>query len=258
MDQVIRTELAEGVLRIEIDRPEKKNAFNAGVYRDLSEALAWSERDPRIRVLLLHGQTGIFSAGHEIQEFSASTPERAAQLDPIMAFMRQISGATKPIVAAVDGHAIGVGATLLLHCDLVYASHEACFQFPFVNLGLCPEFGSSYTLLRLAGHQRASELLMLGEFFSVELAREIGLVNDIVDASSLLEFAMARAHRLSLQPAASIRLTKQLLKAHDAEIVARTIEHEMTCFVGRTRAPEVAEAVAAFTERRKPDFSRFS
>jgi len=256
--QFVITELVEGVLRVEIRRPEKKNAFNATIYRELCEALVRCDQDPAVRVLLLHGQPGIFSAGHEVQGFSGSQSELEAADNPVMAFMRGVSTAEKPIVAAVDGYAIGVGATLLLHCDLVFASPNARFQFPFVNLGLCPELGSSLILPRLAGHQRASELLLLGEPFPAEIARELGLVNSIVESNALLDLAMTRARTLARQPAASVRLTKSMLKKHDAERVASTIEQEVANFIERTRSAEAAEAVTAFLEKRKPDFSSFS
>jgi enoyl-CoA hydratase/carnithine racemase len=171
--------------------------------------------------------------------------------------MNAISRAQKPIVAAVSGLAVGIGTTMLLHCDLVYAGANTKFSVPFVNLGLCPEAGSSFLLPLLAGHRRASELLLLGESFTAEKAKEIGLVNAVCDDTEVLHLAMEQARKLAAQPPASVRLTKAMLKKANAEIVSQTISDEGRLLMKRLKSPEAAEAFKAFFERRKPDFSGF-
>ncbi len=161
------------------------------------------------------------------------------------------------MVAAVGGIAVGVGTTMLLHFDLVYAGESAQFRLPFVNLGLCPEAASSFLLPRLIGHQHASELLLLGEPFSAAKAREIGLVNAVYPDSELIDNALAQAQKLAHQPPASVRLTKALLKRSISEDIADTMAEEMTVFFRTARFGECAEALSAFFERRKPDFSSF-
>jgi len=175
----------------------------------------------------------------------------------VFILLQKLLYASKPIVAAVSGPAVGIGTTMLLHCDLVYADNTARFRLPFVSLGLCPEAGSSVLLPMLAGYHRAAELLLLGEVFDVATARDIGLVNSIVPAAELQEYALGRARQLAAQPPASVRLTKALMKHAQKSTVAEAMTRESGHFVQRLHSPEAKEAMSAFMEKRLPDFSRF-
>ena len=243
------------VLRIQFARAEKKNAITAAMYQALADALREAERDDNVRVAVVHGAPDVYTAGNDLQDFLASPP-RAADA-PVFQFLSAIRDFPKPLVAAVSGLAVGIGTTMLLHCDLVYCAPGTRFSMPFVNLGLCPEAGSSFLLPRLAGYQRAAELLMLGEPFVAETAMEIGLVNAIVASDLLLGVAMAAAQKLAAKPAASLRETKMLLKKGIDEAVRAAMQAESEGFRARLRSPEAREAFAAFIEKRAPDFSRF-
>jgi enoyl-CoA hydratase/carnithine racemase len=252
----IISERSDGVLRIEIRRPEKKNALTAPMYAALAEVMEQADRDDAVRVLLIHGQPAAFTAGNDLGEFLNDPPVSADA--PVFRFVNSLRTLEKPLVAAVNGIAVGVGTTLLLHCDLAYCGTSARFQLPFVNLGLCPEAASSLLLPRLVGHVRASEILLLGESFDAAMAREIGLVNEVLDDDAVLGRAIDRAAQLARQPAAAVRLTKRLLKAADAALVRRTMEDEAAQFKLRLSSPEAKEAFAAFFAKRKPDFSPFN
>ncbi len=243
------------IARIELSRPEKKNAITAEMYAQLAEALAAADADAGARVILLSGSKDCFTAGNDLADFLERPP--AGTGSPTWRFFEVLPSLAKPVVAAVGGPAIGIGTTLLLHCDLVYASSAARFQLPFVPLGIVPEFGSTYLLPLLAGYQRAAELLLLGEPFDAEKAREVGLVSKIVPPEGLIAAAEQAAARLAELPPESLRLTKRLLKAAHAEAVRRTIGEEGRIFRERLDSPEAKEALRAFLEKRKPDFSRF-
>jgi enoyl-CoA hydratase/carnithine racemase len=202
------TEYQEGVLRIAMNRPEKKNALTITMYSTLTDSIQRAEKDPKVHVILIHGTGGCFTSGNDLKDFLDFPPEDESS--PVFAFMAAISRAEKPIIAAVSGLAVGIGTTMLLHCDLVYAEKKSKFLLPFVNLGLCPEAGSSFLLPLLAGYQRAAELLLLGEPFSAEKAKEIGLVNKICDDSQVLNYAIEQARKLAAQPQTSVRLTKAM------------------------------------------------
>jgi enoyl-CoA hydratase/carnithine racemase len=254
MDQII-TENRDGILRIEINRPEKKNALTAAMYQALADAIKAAEADARVRVMLIQGKADLFTSGNDLQDFLDHPPRDEQQ--PVFRFLYGISQAQKPIVAAVAGAAVGIGTTMLLHCDLVYAAPNARLQLPFVNLGLVPEAASSLLLPALAGYQRAAELLLLGEPFSAQKGKEIGIVTEVVPEGELLDFAMAQAKKLAQKPAASLRLSKQLMKQGQAQAVAQRIRLESEHFGERLESPEAKEAFSAFLEKRKPDFSRF-
>lgn len=253
--QPIETFYQAGVLRIGINRPEKKNALSLAMYDAMAEAIAGAEADARVRVLLLHGTRDCFTSGNDLGDFVKSPPR--GEDSPVFRFLKAISGAQKPIVAAVNGPAVGVGTTLLLHCDLVYAGESALFQMPFVNLGLCPEAGSSFLLPRLVGHQRASEMLLLGEPFGADRAREVGLVNEVFPDGKMLQRAVAQAQKLAERPPSAVRLAKALLKDSQAALVNQVLSKEGAHFIARLSTPEAAEALGAFFEKRRPDFSRF-
>lgn len=255
-EELVRTELREGVLTLLLNRPDKKNALNMAMYGALDAALGEADRDDGVRSVLISGSGGTFTSGNDLADFLDAS--FLAGDSPVMGFLTTLFRARKPIIAAVEGMAIGVGVTMLLHCDLVYAGEGAQFQMPFVNLGLCPEAGSTLLLPRLMGHQRAAELLLLGAPFSAAEAREAGVVNRLVPDGRVLDAARAVAVQLAAQPAAAVRMTKALLKREYADALYETALHEVDCFSERLRSPEAAEALQAFRERRKPDFSRFS
>jgi len=244
-----------GILRIQLNRPEKRNALTFAMYQRMADALIQADQDDSVRVVLLTGTEDCFCSGNDLFDFRSISMGKERLRNP---FVPAISGAQKPIVAAVSGVAIGIGTTMLLHCDLVYAGSKALFQLPFVNLGLCPELGSSVLLPLLMGHQRAAELLLLGAPFSAETAHEVGIVNLVCPEEQLMTTALDSARKLAAQPSSSVRLTKALLKRGREAVVRTAIEEESSHFGKRLVSPEAREAFQAFAERRKPDFSRFT
>jgi enoyl-CoA hydratase/carnithine racemase len=255
MSQDILVSLADRVQRIQLNRPEKKNAITSAMYDAMRETIAASNDDKRVRVVFIHGQPDCFTAGNDLADFQDL--ERMRRERPAMKFLEVISTAVKPIVAAVNGSAVGIGTTMLLHCDLVYAGQSTRFQTPFVSLGLNPEGSSSYALARMAGHVQAAELLLLGERFSAEHAKAIGLINAVLPDAELFPYAEAKIAQLAAQPASAIRSTKALMRRWNADRVKEILAAESEAFGERLASPEFAEAARAFFERRKPDFSRF-
>jgi len=255
-DAHVVTSVQGGVLRVELRRPEKKNALTTGMYQALIDALQAADRDPAIRVVLILGQPGMFTSGNDLKDFL----DDPAVDDSHVAyrFVRAISGTETPIVAAVTGICVGVGATLLLHCDLVYAGEGATFALPFVNLGLCPEAGSSLLLPLAAGHARAAELLMLGEPFPASLALQCGLLTRVLPDAQVVAHAEEAARKLAAKPPAALRLTKMLMRRGANTQVRDAIATESRAFQERLRSPEAKEAFAAFLEKRPPDYSRFA
>jgi len=252
---LITSETSDRVARIRFDRLDKKNAITAQMYAQLGSALGAADADPQVRAVLLSGSAECFTAGNDVADF-LNAP-RQPRSSPARALFDTLPNMKKPVVAAVGGPAIGIGTTLLLHCDLVYAAPNARFQLPFVPLGIVPEFGSTFLLPRLAGYQRAAELLLLGQPFSAQKAHEVGIVTAVVAQDHLLAEAEKAAAMLAGLPPESVRLTKRLLKARYAEALASTIEEETRLFTERLSSPEAKEAMSAFLEKRKPDFSRF-
>jgi enoyl-CoA hydratase/carnithine racemase len=251
----VLVETRDRVARIELARLDKKNALTQEMYGAMAEALAAAEADAVVRVVLLHGARDCFTAGNDLKDFL----ERSAGGGPSAAFrfISALPRLEKPLVAAVGGPAVGIGTTLLLHCDLVYASPGARFQLPFVPLGLVPEAASSLLLPMVAGYQRAAELLLLGQPFTAEKAFAAGIVTEIVPEEQLLERARAAAAALAALPPASVRLTKQLMKRQLAAPIAAQMDEEGRLFAERLQSGEAKEAMTAFFEKRKPDFSRF-
>ncbi len=249
-------ETRDRVARIELARLDKKNALTAAMYGAMAQGLAAAEADPQVRAILIHGASDCFTAGNDLKDFL----DRNASGGPSSAFgfISLLRTLKKPLVAAVGGPAVGVGTTMLLHCDFVYAAPNARFQMPFVSLGLVPEAASSLLLPMVAGYRRAAELLMLAQPFGADKALAAGLVTEIVPEAELLERARATALALAAQPAASVRLTKQLLKRSIAQAVASQTEEERHHFAAQLASPEAKEAMTAFFEKRKPDFSRFA
>jgi enoyl-CoA hydratase/carnithine racemase len=268
----IRSELRDGIRTLIINRPEKKNALNLDMYQTLADGIREADRDNTVRVILISGGEDCFTSGNDLADFLSAPPARAEspfiELDyvsvppaepesPVIQFLSAISTAHTPIVAAVGGLAVGIGVTMLLHCDLVYAGDNTIFQMPFVNLGLCPEAGSTLLLPMIMGHQKAAELLLLGETFSAAKACSLGIVTELCQNGEVFVTARARALQLAAQPAAAVRLAKSLLKRDYAVPLRETMTEEVKQFTARLKSPEAAEALQAFMERRKPDFSQF-
>jgi enoyl-CoA hydratase/carnithine racemase len=255
MSQQVIVETRDRITRIELNRPEKKNALNPGMYAAMAQALIAADADAQVRAVLIHGQSGCFTSGNDVKDF-LELPRGPAD-SPASGFLRAISGAKKPLVAAVGGPAVGVGTTMLLHCDLVYAAPNARLQMPFVPLGLLPEAASSLLLPAMAGYRRAAEMLLLGGPFGAEKALAAGIVTEIVPEGELLERARQAAEALAALPPASVRMTKELMKRGQAQAVQERMTEELQLFGERLRSPEAKEALSAFMEKRKPDFSRF-
>jgi enoyl-CoA hydratase/carnithine racemase len=253
-DNVIITR-SGNVLEIRLNRPEKKNALTRAMYDAMADAFAQVDADPTLRAALLTGTGDTFTSGNDIGDFQARAANNAQR--SASRFLPTISSMRKPLIAAVNGPAIGVGTTMLMHCDLIVAAQSARFVMPFTSLGLVPEAASSLLFPRLLGYQRASALLLLGEPLDAHTAYEWGFVNRVVDDAALMKTAREVAHRLASLPPQAVRLTKQLIR-HGASDVADRMEQELALFRERVRTPEAAEAFKAFLEKRKPDFSQFA
>ena len=243
----------DGVAEVRLNRPEKKNAILGEMYAAMADGILAAEGDAAVRAIVIGGEGGSFTAGNDLSDFlnrpgSDETP-------PVRRFMVALSRAEKPVVAAVDGLAIGIGTTLLLQCDLVVASTRSRFQTPFVNLGLVPEFASSMLLPARLGPQRAAELLLLAESIDASTARDFGLVNRVVDPAELDATAMDLARRLAAKPPEAMRQSKRLMR-EDPDRVLQRMEDENEVFGRLLGSPEAREAFTAFLEKRAPDFSK--
>ena len=253
-NRVVITE-QDRIMTIAWNRPDKKNALTQTMYGMAADALAKAGEDDAIRVVVLTGTAECFTAGNDLNDF-LSNPATGTD-SPVARYLANIASFEKPIVAAVNGPAVGVGTTMLLHCDMVVATDKATFSMPFVKLGLCPEAASSYLLPLLAGYQRAAELLLLGDNFDAQMARECGIVNRVASESDYQSVAMELASKLASLPPTSLRTTKAFLKNdHRSAIEARMTE-EGEAFGKLISEPEAVEAMTAFMERRAPDFSKF-
>ena len=260
MSQHIRTGVLNGVASIEIARPEKKNALTADMYTAMAQALADAKADGSVRAVLITGQPGIFTSGNDIEDFMSRPPGQGSDSAeaPVFRFMKALVDCDKPVVAAVTGAAIGVGTTLLLHCDFVYVSDEARLAMPFVGLGLVPEYASSLLVPQLMGQRRAAEKLLLGDPFTGEQAVECGIANAVLPAGEVMAHARRVAERFNHLPPGAVRDAKRLMRAPQRELVLQTIRTEGEIFGQRLRSPEAREAFQAFFEKRRPDFSSFS
>lgn len=252
----VTIESRENILTITLTRSEKKNALTKAMYQAIGDALESAATDASVRVVLLQGAGGCFTAGNDLADFMANDLGGDGGEPPVFRMLRLLVDLPKPLVAAVEGPAIGVGTTLLLHCDIVVAHRDAKFAMPFVNLGLCPEAGSSVLLAKIMGHVRAAELLMLGDPFGAATAREYGLVNEVTEGD-VGAAARAWATRLAAKPPAAVRLTKELMRGGAREDLHRVMKEEARLFAERLGSEEAKEAFAAFAERRPPDFRRF-
>ena len=244
---LVLSETSGGVTVVTFNRPAKKNALTREMYRLAYNQILEARRDANTRVLLLRGAEGAFTAGNDLGDFMNEPP--TSQDTPVFRFLQALIGSEKPIIAAVAGPAIGIGTTMLLHCDLVYAAESARFRLPFVDLGLCPEGASSFLLPRMMGHQRAAELLLFGEAFSAAEAHTLGIVNRVVADAELDEWTLDRAKALAAKPEAAVRLTKRLLRSSTKDHVNKTLMVEGTEFLERLRSSEAATAFQAFFAR---------
>ena len=255
----IKTATIDGVATIEIARPEKKNAFTVAMYQAMADALNAAREDAAVRAVLITGQPGIFTSGNDVEDFLTRPPGQGSDSmeSPVFRFMRALLDCDKPVVAAVTGAAIGIGTTMLLHCDFVYVSDEARLAMPFVALGLVPEYASSLLVPQLMGHRRAAEKLLLGDPFTPEQAVECGIANAVLPAAEVVAYARRVAARFNALPPGAVREAKQLMRAPERERLLQTIRTEGEIFGRRLRSPEAMEAFQAFLQKRKPDFSRF-
>ena len=249
-----------GVTTITFNRADKKNSITEAMYAAMADALQQAQDDAAVRCVVFQGDMAIFSAGNDISDFSkqAGTP-RPAAVDgerPVWRFLRLIAAFPKPLIAAVCGPAVGIGTTMLLHCDLVYAGDNAAFSLPFVNLGLCPEAASSLLLPQMLGYHRAAEALLLGEPFMAEAALEVGLVNRVVPPSECNALAQAQARKLAHKPLTALIETKRLMKASQAAQVRERMDEEGASFARLMGGPAAKEAFSAFLQKRRPDFSQ--
>ncbi len=252
---LVSRELENFVLSIRLHRDGKKNALTRVMYEELQQIFAEADTDNQVRVILFLGGDGCFTAGNDLADF-LNHPTLESD-SPVIRFLATMATARKPIVAAVAGPAVGIGTTMLLHCELVYCADNARLEMPFINLGLCPEFASSLLLPRQLGYVRAAELLLLAEPFDAQTAKEYGLVNEVLPVDACVERAQQAAARLASKPPASLRIAKQLMKQSMEPAVLEQIRLEAEQFSALLQGPEAREALQAFMEKRAPDFSRF-
>ena len=240
------------VATLSFNRPDKKNAITAAMYAAMAEGLSAAEADDAVRVIVIRGEGGAFTAGNDLRDFLQSPP--TGNDSPVIRFMEALKVAEKPVIASVSGVAVGIGTTLLMHCDLVYAAENARFALPFAQLGLCPEYASSLLLQRLAGYQRAAEMLLFGEPFDVDTAETIGLVNKQLAPELLEDFVAAQAAKLAAMPSDSVRTTKRLMKSALSQSVDHSMQAELKEFMRLLPGPDAREAMSAFMEKRPPVF----
>ena len=254
MSQEILVHAEAGVMTLTINRLERKNSITSDMYAALADGLARAQEDGSVRVVLIQGHETVFSAGNDIGDFLNKPP--AGDNSPVFRFLQAIASFPKPLLAAVCGPAVGVGTTMLLHCDLVYAGDNAAFSMPFVNLGLCPEAASSLLVPQMLGYHRAAEALMLGEPFMAEAALEVGLVNRVLPPTEVNGYASTQARKLAAKPITSLIETKRLMKKGQQQLVLQQMADEGESFRRMLVAPAAKEAFSAFMEKRKPDFSQ--
>ena len=250
----ILIDTAAGVMTLTINRLDKKNSLTQAMYGAMADALNQAVADASVRAVVLQGHETIFSAGNDIGDF-LNGPTSTLE-SPVYRFLQGIAQFPKPLVAAVCGPAVGVGTTMLFHCDLVYAGDNAAFSMPFVNLGLCPEAASSLLVPQMMGYHRAAEALLLGEPFMAEAAMEVGLVNRVVPPTEANAVAQAQARKLAAKPLSSLVETKRFLKKGQTSLVLAQMAEEGASFGRMLREPAAREAFTAFMEKRKPDFSK--
>jgi enoyl-CoA hydratase/carnithine racemase len=254
MTKNVATTLDDGVLTVSLQRPEKKNALTPKMYSAMADAIVWAERDRSIKVVLFTGSEDSFTAGNDLGDFLDNPPHQNDR--PVDRFIGHITTTDVPLMAAVNGLAVGIGTTMLLHFDQVLASHNARFSLPFINLALVPEAGSSAQLVNLCGYQKAAELLMLGEPFSAGKALEYGIVSRLCSPEDLMDEAMAIARKLASKPGAALRATKRLMR-RPPEALLQRVQAEGELFTECLASPAAKEAMTAFMDKRPPDFKQF-
>jgi enoyl-CoA hydratase/carnithine racemase len=255
MTPLVVTSASGPVLICTLNRPTKKNALTHDMYTAMGDALVELDVNPTLRALIFTGSGDSFTAGNDLADFVSGGNTGSGET-PVSRFLRLISGAAKPVIAAVNGLSIGVGVTMLLHCDFGYASPGAVFRMPFVDLGLVPEAASSMLVSQLVGLRRANELLLLGQSFTATEAAHMGFINSVIEGD-VLAHAVSVAEQLAAKAPSAIRRSKQLLRTTPSSVEER-MRVEGAVFADQLRSPEFAEAAGAFMERRKPDFSAFS
>lgn len=234
----------QAVLVIQIDRPEKKNALTRSMYRALANGLRQADADPQIRVILLRGAEDCFTSGNDVNDFVQQDSDEGER--PSYQFMRALTELRKPLIAAVGGLAIGIGTTLLFHCDLVYAAEDSFLQLPFTRLGLCPEAGSSLLLPQMIGHQRACELLLLGDRITSAKARDYGIINEVLPTAGYLEYAMQKAQALAALPAEAVQVSKTLIKRQQQPLLDAVIDEELGHFTRLLRSDDAQQILQNF------------
>lgn len=237
---------------IQINRAERKNSLTTAMYQTMADLLRAYDADDNVRVILLYGLPEMFCAGNDLSDFLAN-PLNGSD-SPVVQFLYALRDLQKPLVVSVNGVAVGIGATMLLHADFVVAADDAKFQMPFVNLGLCPEGGSSLLLAQRAGYLRAAEVLMFGDFFTANEALDMQMVSKVLPHHETLRYATHQAHHLATKSPAAMRATKQLLKASNADALRITLDTEIERFGQMLKGPDAREAMTAFMEKRKPNF----
>ena len=249
----ILSHFENGVLTLTLNRVEKKNSLTSAMYAELAQALDSAQADTQTKVVLMQGHETVFSAGNDIADFLKQPA--SGEDSPVFRFLRGLALFPKPLIASVCGPAVGIGTTMLLHCDLVYAGDNAAFSMPFVNLGLCPEAGSSLLAVQLMGYQRAAEALLLGEPFLAETALEMGLVSRVLPPTEVNAYAQQQARKMAAKPMSSLMETKRLMKASLTPQVLDRIKQEGLVFGRMLKEPAAIEAFSAFMEKRKPVFN---
>jgi enoyl-CoA hydratase/carnithine racemase len=251
MTEII-SDLSESILRIQFNRPARKNALTSTMYTAVAELINAAAADDKVRVVLLHGAGDSFSAGNDLEDFLTNPPKPGQSAQE--RFVGALINFPKPLVAAVHGATVGSGATMLTHCDFVYAAEGTRFQVPFVNLAVVPELGTSYLLPEQIGYIAAAELLLLGMPFDARRAAEVGLVTRIVPSERLLPTAMETARALVDKPAGALEASKRLLKQWSRAPTESAVKAELYEFGVRVISAEAREAITAFLEKRRPDF----
>jgi enoyl-CoA hydratase/carnithine racemase len=256
MSEHVRVEREGGLLTITLARPERRNAITVAMYDSLASAVEQAAGDPSVRVIAFNGEGEDFAAGNDLGDFLNALPRDTNDI-PVWRLLRALARCETPIVAAVHGNCVGIGTTILLHCDLVIAEEGARFSMPFVDLGLVPEAASSLIFPRLAGRRRAARYLLLGEAFGVHEAEAIGIVSHRTAPGSLGDKLSAIVSALLAKPPEALRQTQRLLRHGQQDEILERMQMEGALFAERLQSPEVKEAISAFFEKRKPDFSRF-